>query len=323
VFTVGMTSGSLFARAAAMPGVGYLLAVLLVTFTAFDPRFASVPNLLNIGTQSSTLLLLALPMTLVIMSEGLDLSMGAVLGLSGVVLAMRLASGGGLITALLLAVAVGIAFGVVNGLLVVRLGIPPFVTTLGTLYIAQGVALVLTDGRSVVGIGSALPALYASTWLGLPFSIVVSAMIYAVFHFVLYRTPFGVYVFAIGGSRESLVLAGVRANLYHVGLYAIGGAMAGFAALLFTARTNAGHPTAAMGLEFDAIAAVIVGGTSFERGNGWLPGTLLGVLTVGVLKNGLNVLEVHNALQVASIGLLVIVALLIDSVRGESIRGRA
>jgi ribose transport system permease protein len=211
---------------------------------------------------------------------------------------------------------------VANGLLIVRLGIPPFVTTLGTLYVAQGVALVVTDGRSVVGIGSALPALYASTWLGLPFSIVVSAMIYVIFHLVLYRTPFGVYVFAIGGNRESLVLAGVRANLYHVGLYAIGGAMAGFAALLFTARTNAGHPTAALGLEFDAVAAVVVGGTSFERGNGWLPGTLLGVLTVGVLKNGLNVMEVHNALQVASIGLLVIVALLIDSFRGDSIRER-
>ena len=314
---------NLLARAAAMPGVGYLLAALLVTFTILDLRFASVPNLLNIGTQSSTLLLLALPMTLIIMSEGLDLSMGAVLGLSGVVLAMRLASGGSLMAALVLAVAVGIAFGVANGVLVVRLGIPPFVTTLGTLYMAQGVALVLTDGRSVVGIGSGLPALYASTWLGLPFSIAVSAVTYAVFHFVLYRTRFGVYVFAIGGNRESLVLAGVRANLYHVGLYALGGAMAGFAALLFTARTNAGHPTAAMGLEFDAIAAVIVGGTSFERGNGWLPGTLLGVMTVGVLKNGLNVMEVHNALQVASIGLLVIVALLIDSFRSDSVRGRA
>ena len=120
-------------------------------------------------------------------------------------------------------------------------------------------------------------------------------MTYAVFHFVLYRTPFGVYVFAIGGNRESLALAGVRANVYHVALYALGGVMAGFAALLFTGRTNAGHPTAAIGMEFDAIAAVIVGGTSFERGNGWLPGTLLGVLTVGVLKNGLNVMEVHNA----------------------------
>jgi len=312
-----MKPAGLLARTAAMPGVAYLLAGLFVAFSVLDRSFMSVPNLLNIGTQSSTLLLLALPMTLIIMSEGLDLSMGAVLGLAGVVLAMRLASGSAVVTALVSAVAVGATFGIANGLLIVALGIPPFVTTLGMLYIAQGIALVVTDGRSIVGIGDALPALYATRWLGLPFSIAVAAMAYAAFHLVLYRTRFGVYVFAIGGNRESLVLAGVRAPLYHVGIYAVGGVMAGLAALLFTARTNAGHPTAAIGMEFDAIAAVIVGGTSFERGNGWLPGTLLGVLTVGVLKNGLNVMEVQNALQVASIGLLVIVALLIDSIRGR------
>jgi ribose transport system permease protein len=313
-----MTLADRFARVAAMPGVGYLLAGLLLAFSILDPSFMSVSNLLNIGTQTSTLLLLALPMTLIIMSEGLDLSMGAVLGLAGVVLAMQLASGTTVVTALASAVAVGAMFGLANGLLIVTLGIPPFVTTLGMLYIAQGIALVVTDGRSVVGIGDALPSLYASRWFGVPFSIVVAAMTYGAFHVVLYHTRFGVYVFAIGGNRESLVLAGVRARLYHVGVYMAGGVMAGLAALLFTARTNAGHPTAAMGMEFDAIAAVIVGGTSFERGNGWLPGTLLGVLTVGVLKNGLNVMEVQNALQVASIGLLMIVALLIDSVRGRS-----
>jgi ribose transport system permease protein len=313
-----MTPAALYARAAAMPGVGYLLAGLSIAFSVLDPSFMSVANLLNIGTQTSTLLLLALPMTLIIMSEGLDLSMGAVLGLAGVVLAMQLASGSGVVTAVVSAVAVGVTFGIANGVLIVTLGIPPFVTTLGMLYIAQGIALVVTDGRSIVGIGNALPTLYASRWLGVPFSIVVAATGYVAFHFVLYHTRFGVYVFAIGGNRESLVLAGVRARLYHVGVYAAGGAMAGLAALLFTARTNAGHPTAAMGMEFDAIAAVVVGGTSFERGNGWLPGTLLGVLTVGVLKNGLNVLEVQNALQVGSIGLLMIVALLIDSVRGRA-----
>src|SRR5580700_140701 len=304
-----MRPAGLLARMAAMPGVAYLLAGLSIAFSVLDPSFMSVANLLNIGTQTSTLLLLALPMTLIIMSEGLDLSMGAVLGLAGVVLAMQLASGSGVVTAVVSAVAVGVTFGIANGLLIVALGIPPFVTTLGMLYIAQGIALVVTDGRSIVGIGDALPALYATRWLGLPFSVAVAAMTYAAFHLVLYHTRFGVYVFAIGGNRESLVLAGVRASLYHVGIYVVGGVMAGLAALLFTARTNAGHPTAAIGMEFDAIAAVIVGGTSFERGNGWLPGTLLGVLTVGVLKNGLNVMEVQNALQVASIGLLVIVAL--------------
>jgi ribose transport system permease protein len=268
--------------------------------------------------QASILLLLALPMTLIIMSEGLDLSMGAVLGLSGVVLALILSGGGSLPAALGAALAVGAAFGAANGLLVVGLNIPPFVVTLGTLGIAQGVALVVTGGHSVAGIGATLPALYASTWLGLPFSIAIAAAAYLVFHGVLYHTRFGTYVFALGGNRDALVLAGVRAGVHHVGVYTLGGLMAGFAALLLTGRMNAGHPIAAIGMEFDAIAAVIVGGTSFERGNGWLPGTLLGVLTVGVLRNGLNVMAVPSSLQVAGIGLLVITALLIDSVRKGS-----
>lgn len=295
-----------------------MLAGELIAFSIVDASFASIPNLLNIGLQSSILLLLALPMTLIIMSEGLDLSMGAVLGLAGVILAMALVNGLSLPLAMTAALALGVAFGFVNGLIVVALGIPPFVATLGTLGIAQGLALAITGGQSVVGIGSALPQLYESRWAGLPFSVVVAAIAYAAFHVTLYRTRFGTYVFAIGGNRESLTLAGVRTNLYHVAIYTAGGFMAGFAALLFTGRINAGHPTAAIGMEFDAVAAVIVGGTSFERGNGWLPGTLLGVLTVGALKNGLNILEVSSNLQVASIGLLMIVALLIDSIRGRA-----
>jgi ribose transport system permease protein len=273
---------------------------------------------MNIGVQGSILLLLSLPMTLIIMTEGLDLSMGAVLGLGSVLVAMTLANGGGLALAVAIAVAAGLAFGALNGWLVVGLRIPPFVATLGTLGIAQGLALVAADGQSIVGIGDALPALYGSTWLGIPFSIAVAALAYVGFHALLYHTRFGAYVFALGGNREALVLSGVRANWYHAAVYALGGSMAGFAALLLTGRMNSGHPIASIGMEFDAIAAVIVGGTSFERGNGWLPGTLLGVLTIGVLRNGLNVLAVPSSLQVASIGLLVIVALLIDSIRGAS-----
>jgi len=287
----------------------------LVLFAIVDASFASIPNLLNIGIQSATLMLLALPMTLIIMSEGLDLSMGAVLGLSGIVLATLLARGSTLPLALIAALAVGTMFGVANGVLVVKLGIPPFIATLGTLGIAQGLAVGATGGRSVVGIGDALPALYAGRWIGVPFSIAVAAIAYLTLHFVLYQTPFGTYVFAIGGNREALTLAGVRADAYHIGIYTLGGLMAALGALLLTGRMNAGHPIAAIGMEFDAIAAVIVGGTSFERGNGWLPGTFLGVLTIGVLRNGLNVMAVPSSLQSASIGVLVIVALLLDSRR--------
>lgn len=304
---------------ARVPGVAFLLVALGIAFAVFASRFASLPNLLNIGVQSSILLLLALPMTFIIMTEGLDLSMGAVLGLTGVVLASVLVGGSGLGTALAAALGVGIGFGIANGLLVVKLGLPPFVATLGTLGIAQGIALVLTNGESVVGIGPVLPRLYASTWLGIPFSVLVAILVYAVFHFLLYYTRFGNYVFAIGGNREALVLAGVPAAVFHVAVYALAGLMAGFAALLLTGRMNSGHPIAAMGMEFDAIAAVIVGGTERQRGNGWLPGTVLGVLTVGVLRNGLNVLAMPSSLQVASIGLLLITALLIDSLR----RGRS
>jgi ribose transport system permease protein len=257
-------------------------------------------------------------MTLIIMSEGLDISMGAVLTLCGVVVALTLTRGGGLPLAILLAAGVGLAFGLANGALVSLLKMPPFVATLGTFGMAQGLALAATDGQSVVGIGEQVQFLYGGQLLGIPIPLVFALAAWALTHWLLYHTRFGACVFAIGGNRDALVLAGVRVNRYHVAIYALGGVMAGLAALLLTARMNAGHPTAAIGMEFDAIAAVAVGGTSFERGQGWLAGTVLGVLAVGVLRNGLNLLGVPSSLQVVSIGLLVIVALLIDSFKKKA-----
>jgi ribose transport system permease protein len=229
-------------------------------------------------------------------------------------MATALMNGHGLGVAIAAAVGVGVAFGFVNGVLVVALGLPPFVATLGTLGIAQGLALVVSGGQSVVGIGDTLPALYAREPLDVPFAIWVAVAACVILWFASSKTRLGSYISAVGGNRDALVLAGVRANAYHVGVYVLAGGMAGFAALLLTGRMSAGHPTAAIGMEFDAIAAVIVGGTSFERGKGSLWGTVVGVLTIGVLKNGLNVLEVSSSLQVASIGVLVIVALVIDSI---------
>jgi ribose transport system permease protein len=149
----------------------------------------------------------------------------------------------------------------------------------------------------------------------LPTPIAIAALAYLAIHLLLYKTRFGAYVFALGGNREALTLAGINARFHLIAVYALGGLMAGLAALLLTARINSGHPTAAIGMEFDAIAAVAVGGTSFERGKGWLFGTVLGVLAVGVLRNGLNLLSVPSSVQVSAIGVLVIVALLIDAFR--------
>jgi ribose transport system permease protein len=304
-------------RLARAPGVAYALALLVIVFSAIDPRFLSPLNLTNIGAQATILLMLALPMTLVILAEGLDISMGAVLTLCSVVLAWVLVKGGGIGLALAASVAAGLAFGLANGALVSYVGMPPFVATLGTLGMAQGLALAITDGQSIVGISEPL-AFMRSSVLGVPPAVVFAALAYLLVHALLYRTRFGTYVFAIGGNREALVLAGVRARAWHAGVYVFAGLMVGITGLLLVARTNSGHPTAAIGMEFDAIAAVAVGGTSFERGEGWLAGTLLGVLAVGVMRNGLNVAGVPSSLQVVAIGLLVIATLLIDSLRKRS-----
>jgi len=303
-------------RAGSAGGASMVLLALVALFALSSSNFLTPDNLVNIARQSTILLLLALPMTLIILTEGLDLSMGAVLTLCNVVLALLAVKTGGLVVALAASLAVGLAFGVVNGTLVASLGIPPFVATLGTLGVAQGLALVVTDGQSVVGIPEVVQQLSGGHWLGIPVPIAIAALAYLAIHVLLYKTRFGACVFALGGNREALTLAGVKARAYLVGVYALGGLMAGLAALLLTARINSGHPTAAIGMEFDAIAAVAVGGTSFERGKGWLFGTVLGVLAVGVLRNGLNLLSVPSSVQVSAIGVLVIVALLIDAFRG-------
>lgn len=305
-------------HAGSASGAFLMLLVLCIVFAATTDNFLAPANLQNVAVQSTTLLLLALPMTLIILAEGLDLSMGAVLTLANVVLALVAVATGGVTLALLAALGVGLAFGLVNGGLVARLGIPPFVATLGTLGVAQGLALVVSDGQSIVGIPASVQAFYSGRWLGLPAPLWIAAAAYLCFHVLLYHTRFGANVFALGGNREALTLAGVRTRLYLVGIYALGGLMAGVAALLLTARISSGHPTAALGMEFDAIAAVAVGGTSFEKGKGWLLGTLLGVLVVGVLRNGLNLLGVPSAVQVSAIGLIVILALTLDALRGKT-----
>jgi len=302
---------------ARIPGVALVLVVLLVVFSLAGTRFLTPANIANILVQSTVLILLALPMTLIIMTEGLDLSMGAVLTLASIALAMTVVATGSPALGILAGLGIGLGFGIVNCGLVALGGIPPFIATLGTLGIAQGLSLVVTDGQSVVGIPPAIEHVYSGTLLAVPIPFLLASAAYALIHLLLYRTRFSVAVFALGGNREALRLAGVPDRLMLIAVYALGGLMAGFAALLMTARMNSAHPTAGIGLEFDAIAAVAVGGTSFERGNGWLLGTLLGVLAVGVLRNGLNLLAVPSSAQVACIGALVILALFIDALRSR------
>ncbi len=292
------------------------IAVVLALAAALGVHgFVSARNVGNIGLQASILLMISMPMTLAIMSEGLDLSAGAVLSLCSVVLAQVLAAGHNLPTALLASIGVGLVFGLGNGAIIALLRLPPFVVTLATLGIAQGIALVLTDGNAVSGIGRSAASLYALAWFGIPMPVLIALATWLLTHVLLYHTRFGTYVFAIGGNRDALVLAGARASAYHIAIYAYMGVVLGVAALLLTGRMNAAHPTVAIGMEFDAIAAVVLGGTSFERGDGRLFGTVLGVAAIAILRNALDLLGVESSLQVVSIGVLILVVIVIDSAR--------
>lgn len=300
------------------PGAVYLLVLMCALLAVWRPEFFSAANLTNVALQVAVLVIVALGMTLVILTEGIDLSLGAILGLAGVVMGLALVNGYPFLAAIPAALAVGAAFGLANGIMVAWAGMPPFIVTLGTLGIAHSLAMVLTEGNSVTGVPPEVRWFNEGVALGVPVPLAATAMLFLLTYVLLYHTRFGRYVFAIGGNRRALALSGVRVSAYLIGVYAFAGVMAAAAAFVMTARMNAAHPTIALGLEFDAIAAVILGGTSFEKGRGGIVGTLAGAAAVGVLRNGLNLIGVSPEWQVAAIGLVIISGVAFDSIRGRT-----
>lgn len=306
----------LLGRLAAAPGAVYLLALLLIGLTLATPNFLSVANLTNVALQIAVLVIVALGMTLVILTEGIDLSLGPILGLCGVVMATLVVSGQPIWVAIGAAVLIGAAFGIVNGALVAYVELPPFIVTLGTFGIAQSLATALTEGNSVTGLPAAVRWFNDGKIVGLPVPLWATAAVFVFTHVLLYRTKFGRYVFAIGGNRRALILSGSNARFHQVLVYVYAGVLTALASFIMTSRMNAAHPTIGVGLEFDAIAAVILGGTSFEKGRGGIAGTLIGALAVGILRNGLNLVGVSTEWQVAIVGLVIIAAVSLNSLRG-------
>lgn len=298
------------------PGAAYLLAAMAVVLAIWTPGFFTLNNLTNVVLQVAVLAIVTLGMALVILTEGIDLSLGAVLGLCGVSAALLAAAGQPMPVVIAAAVAIGVLFGLVNGALVAVAGLPAFIVTLGTFGIAQSIATVLSKGDSVTRLPAYFRAFNDGSFLGLPAPVWVLAGSFAATWLLLYRTRFGRYVFAIGGNRRALTLSGARVNFHHVAVYVYAGFLAALASFIMTARVNAAHPTIGLGMEFDAIAAVVLGGNSLERGQGGLWGALAGAFAIGVLRNGLNLLGVGAEWQIALIGAVIIVAVSVDSLRG-------
>jgi ribose transport system permease protein len=297
------------------------LVGLSLLLWALSPHFLTVSNLLNVLEQTSINAMVAVGMTFVIVSGGIDLSVGSVLALAGVVLASALSAGVPLPAAIVLALVVGAACGVANGLLVSFGRLPPFIVTLGMMSVARGAALMWAEGRPISGFSESFRAIATDRVLIVPSPVLITAVVYLGAHFVLARTVFGRATYAIGGNEEAARLSGVAVGFHKTLIYGVSGLMSGAAAVLLTARLNSAQPTAGTMYELDAIAATVIGGTSLLGGEGTLAGALIGALIMGVLRNGLNLLNVSSFFQQVVIGLVIIGAVLVDTMLKRRRRG--
>ncbi|HEY7925072.1 MAG TPA: ribose ABC transporter permease [Vicinamibacteria bacterium] len=289
------------------------LCLLSILLSILSPNFLSVSNLRNVLEQTAINAVVAVGMTYVIVSGGIDLSVGSIVAFSGVLLASALAAGAPAPAAIAAGLAAGALCGLANGLLVTRGRLPPFIATLGMMSVARGAALVFTEGRPISGFDTGFRSLATGRVLGLPTPVLVVALVYAAAHLLLTRTRFGRYVYAIGGNEEATRLSGVAVRFHKTMVYVLCGTTSALAAVLLTSRLNSAQPIAGMMYELDAIAATVIGGTSLLGGSGSLGGTLVGALIMGVLRNGLNLLGVSSYLQQIVIGAVIIVAVLVDS----------
>ncbi|EFK06920.1 putative D-allose transport system permease protein AlsC [delta proteobacterium NaphS2] len=295
-----------------------LLGFLVLTgifFAVTSPYFISMENITNIFIQSAVLIILGAGMTLVIGSAGIDLSIGAILALSSIIVAGSMKGGLGVVPGIFSGIISGFLMGAINGVGIAHLRISPFIVTLGTTGIYRALALIFTDAMPIYGLPYDFRMIGAG-WVGpIPISVIVAAVILALFFFLIVWTKFGANARAVGDNAECAFRMGIPVGKTLVMIYALSGASAALAGIVMTARLNTAEAIAGMGIELETIAAVIMGGTSFFGGEARIGGTLLGALIIGTLANGLTLVNVPSYYQQLVIGLVFIMAVLADQFR--------
>jgi ribose/xylose/arabinose/galactoside ABC-type transport system permease subunit len=295
-----------------------LLLVLVVTAAFFalrSPFFLTGENLLNVALQSATNMVLAVGMTMVVAAAGIDLSVGSLLAVAGVAMGLVSRAGGGPALVLVVGLASGLAGGLVNGGLIAGWRIPPFIATLAVASAARGLALIATGTRPIYGMPSFVRFIGAGKIGPIPMPVVVAGVVAAAGYVLMTHTQFGVYTLAIGGNEEALRLSGVHTGRWKVAVYGVAGLLCGVASIIVTARLNTAEPLAGTGFELDAIAATVMGGTSLAGGTGRVGGTVIAALILGVLRNGLTLLNVASAYQQVALGAVIVLAVLFDRLR--------
>jgi len=301
----------------------FALAAMVVALSLLSDKFLTFANGRNILLQISVNLCLSIGMTLIILTGGIDLSVGAILGFAGAFAAGLLKNGLVLkifgvvlqftpLGAIVAGIFTGLALGFFNGIAITRFKLPPFVATLGMLSIARGLTMLWTGGFTITDLGPQFGFIGAGFFLGVPMAVWISAALVVIFYFISKRTTLGRYIYAVGGSEKASAFSGLNVNRIKIYVYALGGALAAVAGLIVTARLDAADPKAGLGYELDSIAAVVIGGTSLSGGRGSILGTVLGCLIIGVLNNGLFLLNVSPFWQQIVKGFVILIAVAID-----------
>jgi ribose transport system permease protein len=290
------------------------LVAIVVIFGLLAPDFLSQRNLLNILQQSSINACLALGMTLVIISGGIDLSVGPTAAISAVITATMLVAGVPVPLAILAGLAIGSICGLVNGVLVAYAGLQPFIVTLGTLSTYRAIALIYTGGSPVLGIPPDFRSLFNGSLIGLPIPVIIVAVVALAAWVLLKKTPLGEYLLAVGGNEEAAYVAGVPIAITKITAYVISGVLAALASMILIGRLGAAEPILGNLWELDAIAAAAIGGASLMGGKGSVIGTILGAVILGAMRNGLTLMNVQAFYQLLATGLIILVAMMIDRV---------
>lgn len=290
-----------------------ILLLICVVFALGSSEFLTTSNLLNVALQTSIIAIVAIGMSFVIFTAGIDLSVGSMMALAGAIAAgMAVRQGFDTYISITIGLGIGLILGAVNGLMIVKGGIPPFVATLSMLAIARGLTLVYTEGRPIAGLDEQFIFWGTGQVWGIPLPVIIMAVIAVVAHIITRYTPFGLHVYSTGGNEETTRLAGVSPDRIKLAVYMISGFLAALGGILLTARLWSAQPNAAVGWELDAIAAPVLGGTSLFGGVGSIGGTVIGAFIIGVLSNGLNLMGVPSYYQQVIKGLVFILAVTVD-----------
>ncbi|MFY7908170.1 MAG: ABC transporter permease [Emticicia sp.] len=295
-------------------GIFVVFFTICLILSFISPQFLTVSNWTIIITQASINALLAFGVTFVIITGGIDLSLGSMVAVTGVTAAM-LAHPDTFPVALPIfaGLLAGLLMGVFNGFIITKSKIAPFIVTLGTMTIGRGLALILSKGRPISNLSDSFNFIGGGEVLGIPFPIIVLIIIFTICSITLKKTLLGRYIYAVGGNEQAARASGINVNQVKMAVYSISGLLAGLAGVLLTSRITTGQPNAGAGFELDAIAAAVIGGTSTSGGTGTMTGTLVGVLLIGVINNGLDLLNVTSYYQQVVMGIIIIGAVVLDS----------